>query len=138
MSNTSVITLNGKEIKVNGVGINNQLTAKQKALLILINKCVEDNDPLNWDKMVDFYSDTHNYPKEIIHDAYDWVGDSIVYYKKKKMTDLRAIRKDYMEKGEDNGWTWYWAPRIRQWFANNMGSMILKGSLIALPIIELE
>ncbi len=119
---TNEIVLNGKAIALMSVGINNQLNTKQQALLKLLHECLKKNEPLNWDLMIDFYiKNVDNY-----HSHYVWNGFND-YTVTKILIDKNKINDTYGLK-----------PRIRNWFATNMGSMILKGSILALPVIEIN
>ena len=62
------IVLNGQAIALMSVGINNQLTKRQKGLLKLLHECLKKNKPLNWDLMVKFFIKN----VDSTHRSYDW------------------------------------------------------------------
>ncbi len=120
---TNEIVLNGKAIALMSVGINNQLNTKQQALLKLLHECLKKNKPLNWDLMVKFFVEN----VDSTGCDYNYDTKEYVYF------DIMKSYKNY-----DDDWIYGTRTRIRQWFANNMGSMILKGSILALPVIEIN
>ncbi len=131
---SDVITFNGNEINLIKVGINNQLNAKQKALLKTMYDCLQNNRPFNWDLMVVFYSNNVKKMYEKYEYEYDWDSPSL------KKTNQRYISYNITVEYAKNTslWSYYIKPSIRQWFCTNIGSMVLKGSVLALPVIELE
>jgi hypothetical protein len=127
----NIATLNGKEISLIKINVNSQLNTKQKALLMMLHKCMTDNRSFNWDYMVEFYVKNvkKNYPRY----RYDINWDTMK--KINERYDKIDIKKSYLS--NDNNW-WFIKQSIRQWFATNIGSMVLKGSILALPIIEID
>ena len=127
--------LNGKEISVIKVGINNQLNAKQKALLEMLGDCLSENKPFNWDSMVEFYCKN----VKSVYENYDYDYDFFTSGSFRK-TNERYVKHDILKayKNDESLWSWKIKPSIRQWFATNIGSMVLKGSILALPIIEID
>lgn len=130
----NIVTLNGSEITLIKVGINNQLNTKQKALLEMMYKCMTDKIPFNWDAMVDFY--IKNCKSKYNYYSYDYDWDSPNISKKNQKYIDYDIKKCYKE--NNTMWSYNIKPSIRQWFATNIGSMVLKGSILALPVIELN
>jgi len=124
---SNIITLNGKAISLMSVGINNQLNVKQQALLKVLHKCLKSNIPLNWNSMVKFYIKS----VDSEYSTYDW-------NRKTQQYEVISYSVAKVYKSQDDTWTYGLKPRIRQWFATNMGSMILKGSILALPVIEIN
>jgi len=121
----NVLTLNGKAISLIRINTNSNLNGKQKALLKLLHKCLKDNTPLDWKLMVNFYV------KNVDNiSGRDW--NSLL----QKYTNGTPILPHFEKL--DSNWIYYIKPKIRQWFATNMGSMILKGAILALPVIELK
>ena len=128
---STVISLNGKEISLTKINLNSRLTKGQDTILNALHFCLKENKPLNWDLMVEIYSKANNYPKEVSENAFD---------RTTREWKCRMVHKDIIKIYKENGDDWIYAfkPRIRQWFATNIGSMVLKGSILALPIIEIE
>jgi hypothetical protein len=128
---SNIVTLNGQEIQLMKVGINNQLNGKQKKLLSTLHDCLKQNTPLNWEIMVKLYCEVNNYPKDE-RDNY--------YNREIGKWQYRIVLSDPLKnfKNKDDKWTYHFKPKIRQWFANNIGSMVLKGSILALPVIEID
>jgi hypothetical protein len=128
---SDIITVNGKEISLIKVNVNSRLTKGQETLLNAMYVCLKDNKPLNWDLMVEIYSKVNNYPKEV---------EERVFNRQMREMEWKMVHKDivkiYKENGDD--WIYGFKPKIRQWFATNIGSMVLKGSLLALPVIEID
>jgi hypothetical protein len=132
---TNIVTLNGNEITLIKVGINNQLNQRQKALLEMMYHCLDNKKPFNWDAMVSFYS--KNVKKQ--YEKYEYDYDFTPGGRFRKINEGYVkydIVKEY--KANSHVWSYYIRQVIRQWFANNIGSMVLKGSILALPIIELD
>jgi hypothetical protein len=123
---SNLITLNGNEISLIRIGINNNLNKKQQAILEMMHKCITDKTSFNWDAMVNLYSKLHP-------------DTNVTKYNHSTRTYYN-IKINIQEEYQANSdfWTHREKRKIRGWFATNIGSMVLKGSILALPIIELD
>lgn len=127
----NIVTLNGKEISLISIGKTNNLTDKQQMILDALYDCMQKNVAMNWDVMVGVYKNANGYPKEVEERFYD---------RNLSKWSWRMVIKDpsISYKNKDDNWIYWFKPKIRQWFATNMGSMILKGAILALPVIEID
>ena len=128
---TDVIKINDKPISLIRIG-NANLTDAQKALLKILYKCLKKNISFNWEHMIDFYVKNVKSTQVITVFTGVWNEYNRAVYKSKTV----SIIKEY--KNNTTTWSYYIKPRIRMWFANNIGSMVLKGSILALPVIEIN
>lgn len=128
----NIVTLNGQEISLISIGKTNHLTDAQRALLELMHDCVKKNKPLDWSKMVLFYSSNVKSAFITRQNTFKKNANGHWVYEEVEKDIVAIYKKQSYE------WSGYIRPSIRQWFATNIGSMVLKGSILALPVIEID
>lgn len=101
------------------------LTKPQQGLLNLINEAVLSKKTLSMDDIVLCYY--NNVRKSYEH---PWPH---VDFDKEKVYD---VMKEY--KKQSFTWTYRLRSLVKGWFINTIGTLVLKGKLIVLPIIEIE
>lgn len=112
------------------------LTKAQKALLVLIRNCVEQQKPLSVDDMILLY---YNNIRKTISIGMDW------YYPKDENGNskysygryARYETKDILECWKAGEEIWRFRTTIRHWFVSNIGILVIKNQLVVVPTIEL-
>lgn len=98
-----------------------KLSKPQNGLLNLITDAVVNNKIISMDEIV------YCYCKFVRHNYYHpWEAIETEY----------IILKEY--KKQSHVWTYRLRGLIKSWFVNTIGTLVLKGKLIVLPIIEIE
>lgn len=108
------------------------LTDSQKALLAKIIHCIDNNVPLTFRDAITIYRD---HVRSTIE-----VNDSTLEYVKTK----RTIRKVFISKTKKVDLLEHWDKKadghlraqVRAWLSANLGMLIIKNKLIAVPVIE--
>jgi hypothetical protein len=98
----------------------NKITDGQKRILNLLNENIKSGEPITMNQIIDIYFQTVSDNGDTIRIRYNLGWEQKTYCK-------------YADKND---------PEIRikaiNWFKNNLGSCIIKGRLLAIPIIEIE
>lgn len=128
-----------KGLQIQTTGSLPKLSNGQSGLYKAIQKAVYQNKPITMDDIVDLYCKFVRSNYVVARSKGVWVleGNREVYKGSKfSHYDEYDVKKEYKNKTS----TWHYTLRalIRQWFVNNIGTLVLKGMLIALPIINVE
>lgn len=103
------------------------LTISQKLLLELLTEKLKKNEPITKDDIKEWYLNTVKNKAEIWnnHDHYD--------YEKRCWIPIRYKPEEYYKKN-----TWRWETNAMGQFKAVLGACIIKGKLLAIPLIEIE
>lgn len=100
-----------------------RMTQGQLNLLKMLSKHIENRQPIKREDIIAIYCSTF-FPKGIkVHRTEHWNGEAWTW----KVKEVNAI--EHFTSG------YYYATPM-QWFKNNLGSCIIKGKILAVPIIE--
>jgi len=126
-------------------------TDAQIALLKRMNQCVKANIPLPYEDVRDIYFylvRAKGKRKDYVKIEERWnaekVDESLVngsncYWFNRSGYDYGNIPLKYgYYKTETYINNWLWKETVTQWFRVNIGSMVLKNMLVAIPVIDLD
>lgn len=108
------------------------LNKGQTGLLKLMSDCIKDDKMLTMDLIVGCYYD--NVKKVYIEHNWKYISSDPKINTREHYTNEYNIKKEYLK----NSFIWKYTlrGRIRSWLINNIGILVLKGKIIAIPIIE--
>lgn len=95
-----------------------RLTNGQKALLNVIKDCVEKKIPISFDLIVAIYYTNISTTQKT------WSGGKY------------DIMQEYINK--TTVFQYYCRPKIKTWFVQNIGILVIKNELIVIPTIDIE
>jgi hypothetical protein len=103
-----------------------RMTERQVALLALLNKGITEKRPVTREEIINFYVEW-SYPDGQIWENYVESNPTGGYHYKRRKVPLDLYRHRYTIN-----------PAAIQWFKSNLGACILKGKLLAIPVIEID
>lgn len=119
-----------KQVKAKGISIESRkifgATNGQIALLKVMNTRISEGRPLTMEDVKDVYLEY------VCNGVNFWDRDNRIYVLFYNIDEIKDAIKDKRYS------TWDFPNTIRQWLKNNLGSMVLKNMLIAIPVIDIS
>lgn len=112
-----------------------KLNLGQHTLLTAITSAVNNRKPLTFDDILDCYCRgvRRIYQREV----YNYIDISPNNWRKEfDRYEEFDIKTEY--KKNSALWTYTLRPLVKQWFVNNIGTLVIKGKLLVLPVIEID
>lgn len=105
-----------------------RMTERQLALLALLNKGITEKRPITREEIIEFYIEW-SYPTREIWESFlePIIGENGITgynWRRRKVSLDRDRHRSIIN------------PAAIQWFKSNLGACILKGKLLAIPVIE--
>lgn len=130
-------------LQINTTTKEKQISFSQIHILKLINKCIKENKVLSMIDIIECYQIAVKKNHCIFKTTwYDKDGKRLTHYREelKEKVDIMIIYKAYLANDNSKFYASQWSYKlrnlIRTWFTNNVGILVIKGKLIAIPIIE--